>query len=44
MKIKYLSSWVEVGYGNNGVDILVNEIGKVILINWKKHNRNITLW
>ena len=44
IKIKLISSWVDVGYENNGVDILITEKGKIILINWKECNREITLW
>ena len=43
-KIKYLDSWVDYGYENNGVDILVTEKGEIIFINWKRYKRETTLW
>lgn len=43
-KIKFLYSWVDFGYENNGIDVLVTEKGKVIIICWKTHNRETTIW
>jgi len=44
MKFKYLDSWIDIEYENNGIDILVTEKSEVIFINWKRYKNETTLW
>lgn len=45
IKLKYLYSWSksekQLEYGQ---DVLVNENGKIVFINWKIYNKTETLW